>query len=140
MIRHRGVFSLCFLLLISSLCVAATVPSVAEKAEARRWASAKFEGNPQAAPDLGYLLPQLKSGTLEKNSRQNHGLKIGGKSFERGIHCPSIGTVKVHLPSPGKRFSAGIGVDSNDITYYSSLGRGNVTVWVDVGGKEVYRS
>ena len=43
----------------------------------------------------------------------------------------------MHLPAPGKRFSAAIGVDSNDITYYSSLGRGNVTVWVDVNGKEV---
>ena len=85
-------------------------------------------------------MPQLKRGSLEKKSRQNHGLKIGDKSFERGIHCPSVGTAKVHLPAPGRRFSAAIGVDSNDITYYSSLGRGNVTVWVDVNGKEAYRS
>ncbi len=138
--RFRGLFSLSLLLIVSSLCLAATEPSSAEKAEARRWASAKFEGKAQSAPDLGYLLPQLKRGSLEKNSRQNHGLKIGDKSFERGIHCPSVGTVKVHLPAPGKRFSVAIGVDSNDITYYSSLGRGNVTVWVDVNGKEAYRS
>jgi alpha-galactosidase len=138
--RLRGLSPFCSLLIISAVCVASTEPSPAEKAEARRWASAKFEGKPQSAPDLGYLLPQLKNGTLEKNSRQNHGLKIGDKSFERGIHCPSVGVVKVHLPSPGKRFSAAIGVDSNDITYYSSLGRGNVTVAVDVNGKETYRS
>ena len=31
-------------------------------------------------------------------------------------------------------------MDSNDITYYSSLGRGNVTVAVDVNGKELFRS
>jgi alpha-galactosidase len=120
--------------------MASTQPSTAEKAEARRWASAKFEGKPQSAPDMGYLLPQLKSGSLEKNSRQNHPLRIGDKLFDRGIHCPSAGIVKVHLPSPGKRFSAAIGVDSNDITYYSSLGRGKVTVAVVVDGKEAYRS
>jgi hypothetical protein len=140
MIRRRGVFTFCFLLLISSSGVAVTEPSTDEKAEARRWASAKFEGKPLSAPDLGYLLPQLTSGSLEKNSRQNHKLKIGDKSFDRGIHCPSVGTVKVHLPAPGKRFSAAIGVDSNDITYYSSLGRGNVTVAVNVNGKGAYRS
>jgi alpha-galactosidase len=138
--RLRGLSSLCCLLIVSSLCFAISEPAPAEMAEAHRWASAKFEGKPQAAPDLGYLLPQLKAGSLEKNSRQGHGLKIGDKSFERGVHCPSVGTVKVHLPAPGKRFSAAIGVDSNDITYYSSLGRGNVTVVVDVNGKEVYRS
>ena len=148
--RPRGLSSRFFLLIIflpiiflpiiSSVCPAATEPSPGEKAEARRWASAKFEGKPQSAPDLGFLLPQLKSGTLEKNSRQGHGLKIGDKSFARGIHSPSVGTVKVHLPAPGKVFSAAIGVDSNDITYYSSLGRGNVTVAVDENGKEVFRS
>ncbi len=119
---------------------ATTEPLPAEKAEAQRWAAAKFEGKSYPAPDAGYLLPQLKTGSLERNSRQSHGLKIGDKSFGKGIHCPSVGTVKVHLPAPGKRFSAAIGVDSNDITYYSSLGRGNVTVAVEVKGKEAYRS
>jgi alpha-galactosidase len=131
---------LCLFLIISSRCFATTEPSPAEKDEARRWASAKFEGKSQPTPDLGYLLPQLETGSLEKGSRQGHGLKIGDQFFGQGIHCPSTGWVKVHLPGPGKRFSASIGVDSNDITYYSSLGRGNVTVAVDVNGKEVYRS
>jgi alpha-galactosidase len=126
--------------IISAQSRAATQPSPLEQSDARRWASAKFEGKPQPAPDLGYLLPQLKTGSVEKNSRQGHALRIGDRAFEKGIHCPSIGTVKVHLPSPATRFTAVIGVDSNDITYYSSLGRGNVTVTVDVNGKEVYHS
>jgi alpha-galactosidase len=109
-------------------------------ADARKWTSAKFEGQPQSTTDVGYLLPRLKSGALEINLRQGHQLKIGDKPFERGIHCPSVGTVKVHLPAPAKQFRASIGVDSNDISYYSSLGRGDVTVVVEVDGREIYRS
>ena len=132
----------CFCLLFgfSSRGIAANEPLPSEAAEAQRWVSAKFEGITQSAPDLGYLQPRLKAGSLEKNARQGHGLKIGEQSFGKGIYCPSVGTVKVHLPAPGSRFSAAIGVDSNDITYYSSLGRGNVTVSVEVNGKEAYRS
>ncbi len=136
-----GLLSLsCVLLTISIECPGATQPSPAEMADAQRWVAAKFEGKAESAPDLGYLLPQLQTGALEKNARQGHGLKIGDKSFDLGIHCPSEGTVKIHLPSAGTRFTALIGVDSNDITYYSSLGRGNVTVRVEVGGKEMFRS
>src|SRR5580698_3360461 len=128
------------LLLICGQCVAATEPSPDEMANARKWTSAKFEGQPQSTTDVGYLLPRLKSGALEINLRQGHQLKIGDKPFERGIHCPSVGTVKVHLPAPAKQFRASIGVDSNDISYYSSLGRGDVTVVVEVDGREIYRS
>ncbi len=127
-------------LLISTSCMAASEPLPTEKADAGRWAAAKFEGKSESAPDDGYLWPELKRGELEKNSRQGHGLKIGDEKFEHGLHCPSVGILKVHLPAAGSHFSAVIGVDSNDITYYSSLGRGNVTVAVDVNGKEVYRS
>lgn len=120
--------------------VTVTAPLLSETADTRRWVSAKFEGKSQAVPDLGYLLPQLESGSLERNSRQGHRLKISDQSFERGIHCPSRGTVQIHLPAPGERFNTAVGVDSNDITYYSSLERGNVTVVVEINGKEAYRS
>jgi NPCBM/NEW2 domain len=138
---YRAWSSLFYLFpLISGLCLAATETLPGERTDARSWVAAKFEGQSLASPDLAYLLPQLKSGSLERNFRQGHGLKIGDKSFVRGIHCPSLGIVKVHLPGPGKRFRAEIGIDSNDISYYSSLGRGNVTVMVEVSGREVYRS
>jgi len=112
----------------------------AEHSEVQRWVAAKFEGQPQAAPDRGYLLPHLKSGLPEKNSRQGHMLRIVDKSFARGFNCPSVGTIEVHLPARATRFTAVVGVDSNDITYYSSLGRGQVVVAVDVNGKEPFRS
>ena len=46
----------------------------------------------------------------------------------------------MHLSAPGKRFSALLGVDSNDLGYYSSLGRGNLVVAIEVNGKEAFRS
>ena len=46
----------------------------------------------------------------------------------------------MHLPAPGKQFTAIVGVDSNDITYYSSLGRGQVIAAVEVNGKEMFHS
>ncbi|HEX4489477.1 MAG TPA: alpha-galactosidase, partial [Terriglobales bacterium] len=126
--------------LVACQWVAAVEVSPEETAEARRWVSAKFEGKPQARPDLGYLLPKIKSGALERNARQKHPLKIATESFATGIHCPSKGTIQVHLPAPGKRFTAAVGVDSNDISYYSSLGRSDVTVAVEVKGKQVFKT
>lgn len=111
-----------------------------ELSEARRWAASKFEGQAQAQEDHGYLLPHLKSGVLEKNSRRGHKLRIADKLFAAGINCPSVGTVNVHLPIPARRFTAWIGVDSNDVTYYSGGGRGNVVVAVNANDKEGFRS
>lgn len=100
----------------------------------------EVDGKPQAAPELGYLLPHLRAGTIEKNARQHHPLRIAQRSFARGIDCLSTGTVDIHLPAPGKRFAALIGVDSNDISYYSSLGRGDLSVAVEVNGKQLFHS
>jgi alpha-galactosidase len=127
-------------LLVACLWGATVQQTTDEIAEARRWVSAKFDGKIEAQPNVGYLLPKLKSRSLEKDSRQHHSLQIAGKTFIRGLHCPSTGTIEVHLPASGKRFSVSIGVDSNDITYYSSLGRGNVTVAVLIDGKEKFKS
>jgi alpha-galactosidase len=112
----------------------------AESVEAKRWVAAKFDAHTESNPDIGYLLPDLHSGSLQKNSRQQHELMIAGKRFEHGIHCPSVGDIHVHLPSAGKHFSAMVGIDSNDITYYSSLGRGSVTIAVAVGSSRVFET
>jgi alpha-galactosidase len=138
----KSIYAMPVVVAVLTACAAAVAvnQTTEESAETGRWVAAKFDGNPESRPDLGYLLPQLKSGLLEKNARQHHGLQIAGKPFARGLHCPSVGTLEVHLPAPGKHFGAWVGVDSNDITYYSSLGRGNVFVTVAVGGKEVFHS
>ncbi len=139
-VKSIAVIPLLAAILLVSPCVAAVRQTPDETAEAKRWVSAKFDAKVEPAPDLGYLLPTLKSGSLEKNVREHHQLQIAGKFFQRGIHCPSVGTITVHLPAPAKKFRAWVGVDSNDITYYSSLGRGNVMVAVVASGKERFKT
>lgn len=125
-----------------SVCHAAPAvkPTADEFSEARRWVATKFGGQAEVQPDHGFLLPHLKSGQVEKNARRGRALRIADKLFTRGISCPSVGTIHVHLPAPAKEFSAVIGVDSNDVTYYSSVGRGKVVALVEVNGKERFRS
>jgi len=120
--------------------MAAITVTPQEKTETQQWTEAKFEGKAQPPPDLGYLLPDLTSGLPERNSRQGHKLQIAGRAFDRGMNFPSAGVVHVHLASPGKTFRALLGVDSNDLDYYSSLGRGDIVLIVEVGGKEAFRS
>jgi alpha-galactosidase len=123
-----------------SSCTTARGSSPGELAEVQRWVSAKFDAKARPRLDSGYLLCRLKNGLPEKNSRQGHPLEIAGKFFERGIHLPSTGAVQVHLPEAADRFSAMVGVDSNDISYYSGVGRGKVAVAVEVNGREVFQS
>ena len=135
----RSIITVICLLGLSAMAAAVDVTHD-ESLEAQRWVSAKFEGQAQPRPYRGYLLPRLKSGTIEKNARRGHTLRIAGKVFAQGIHSPSGGTIQVHLPGPGKRFTTVVGVDSNDIDYYSSVGRGQVIVTVEANGKELFRS
>jgi alpha-galactosidase len=139
MINRRCVLVLTTLLLARQTSTALPV-NPDEKSEVQRWVAAKFNGSPQPQPDLGYFQPKLESGLPEKGARRGNKLKIADVEFDKGIHCPSMGTVEVHLPAPGDRFSAMVGVDSSDIGYYSGYGHGNVTLVISIGGKEVYRS
>src|SRR5580692_3295459 len=104
----KSIYAMPVVVAVLTACAAAVAvnQTTEESAETGRWVAAKFDGNPESRPDLGYLLPQLKSGLLEKNARQHHGLQIAGKPFARGLHCPSVGTLEVHLPAPGKHFGA----------------------------------
>ncbi len=128
------------ILLVASPPAHAIGITLDEHSEAQRWVTAKFEGRPEPQQDRGYLLPLFKAGQLEVNSRQGHTLRIAKVSYAHGFNCPSDGTIKVHLATPAVRFSAVVGIDSNDITYYSSLGRGHVVVAVETSAREVYRS
>ena len=139
MINRRCVLVLTTLLLARQTSIALPV-NPDEKSEVQRWVAAKFNGSPQPQPDLGYFQPKLESGLPEKGARRGNKLKIADVEFDKGIHCPSMGTVEVRLPAPGDRFSAMVGVDSSDIGYYSGYGHGNVTLVISIGGKEVYRS
>jgi alpha-galactosidase len=111
-----------------------------ELSEAQRWAGAKFEGQPETKPAEGFLIVSLKRGSVEKNGIKGHLLRIANRDYRHGLHCPSEGEVVVYLPGPGKSFEAVVGLDSNDVGYYSNAGRGSVIASVEMRGKEVFRS
>ena len=120
-----------------------------ELSEASRWVGAKFLAAAEAREAQGYLMVYTKSGSVQKNEVTG-GLFLGGltrstlriamKQYQRGLHCSSMGKVLVHLPSPGKGFEADVGMDSNDLDYYSNQGRGSVIASIVVRGKEAFGS
>ena len=133
----------------SCLCVVTiflmTMPLSSEQspeamAEAHRWVAAKFLGEVLPKPAEGYLMEYIRSGSLSKNGIQGRPFRIVDKDYRRGLHFPSEGKVVVVLPGPGKSFDAIVGVDSNDVGYYSNVGRGAVVASVEVKGKGSFRS
>jgi alpha-galactosidase len=107
-----------------------------EQNAARRWFQRHWaEGKP--APDPVGLLVLANNDSVLRNSRDGRPLRIGGKEFRRGLYCHAVSKVVVHLPSPGKSFSAVVGVDTHAQT---SGGRGSVVFSVHAGGKRLYRS
>jgi len=110
------------------------------EAEARRWTAAKFLGQAEAAPATAHLMVRTKSAVIYKDRFRGREFRIAGQDFERGIAMPSPGEVEVYLSAPAASFEAVLGVDSNDLGYYSNAGRGNVVASVEAGGREVFRS
>ena len=109
-------------------------------ATAHRWVSAKFLGEVTPNPAQSYLLVYTRSGAVTKNEVEGHHFRIVNKDYLRGLHFSSDGDVRVVLAAPARSFEAVVGVDSNDIGYYSNVGRGAVVASVDVAGKTPFRS
>jgi len=109
-------------------------------ATAHRWVSAKFLGEVSPTPAQSYLLVYTRSGAVTKNEVEGHHFRIVNKEYSRGLHFSSDGNVRVVLGAPARSFEAVVGVDSNDIGYYSNVGRGAVVASVDVAGKTPFRS
>ena len=103
-------------------------------AAARRWVNAKFRGEVASAPAESYLLVYA-SGPVTKNEVEGHRFRILDREYSRGLHFSSDGKVRIELAAPAKSFEAVVGVDSNDIGYYSNVGRGAVVASVDATGK-----
>jgi alpha-galactosidase len=127
-----------------SLCGFAGVYAAAADTDAmaqqRRWVKAKFQAGQDAPPEAARLLAHLTSAPLVKNGIKGFPLSIAGQKFEGGLVMLSTGDVRVELPSAARAFSAVLGVDSNDLSYYSNVGRGSVVASVESGGQELYRS
>ena len=111
----------------TALTLLVLVRAVAEPFDsAQRWTRAKFLGVTDDNVAPAHLLVHLKSGVLERNRIKDRLFNIAGQSFERGVAMPSPGEIVVRLPVAAAHFSAVVGVDSNDLGYYSNGGRGSV--------------
>lgn len=112
------------------------------QAAMERWVSAKFQGAPQAAPAEPYLAPRMDHGgrRVLANSIEGHALLIAGRTFAHGLAMRSTGEVQVVLPQGARAFDATLGVDSNDLLFYSNIGRGSVQATITANGQELYRS
>jgi hypothetical protein len=74
---------------------------------------------------------------VTQNGRGDKRMKIGDKEYARGLYCHAISQVAVHLPGPGKTFTAVVGLDHNDDT---TRGKGSVVFTVKVKDKVAFQS
>ena len=109
-----------------------------ELAEARQWATAKFQGTqpPPPAAEPG-LFVQANHDRVQKNARGGKPMHLVQMESTHGLYCHAFSKIIVRLPAPGQSFSAIVGVDSNEQT---SGGRGSVDFSVTVGQAEKFRS
>jgi alpha-galactosidase len=74
---------------------------------------------------------------VTQNGRGDHPMKIVDKEYARGLYCHAVSQVAVHLPGPGKRFTAVVGLDHNDDM---AQGKGSVVFTIKVKDKVAFRS
>ena len=117
------------------LCSAAPTP--AEMDEARQWVSAKFDGVAAAAAPGACIEVLANNDAVQPNARGGKPMRIGDRTFTRGLYCHAVSKLIVHLPGPAKAFEAIAGVDSNDQT---AGGRGSVVFSVAAKDKELWSS
>ena len=136
------------LLLLAPLSARAVSVSAQELSEVNRWVAAKFEGREVTELPRAYLIVHTLSGSIEKDGVMGQvtavykpaPLRIAHRVYGRGLHFPTVGKVVVHLPVPGSSFAAFVGVDSNDLGYYSNRGEGSVVASVEVNGTKTFTS
>jgi alpha-galactosidase len=124
-------------MLMSAELARGVTPTPDEMADLRRWVAAKLEQTGKPEPLEPGLLVLANHDPVIRNNRSGRPLRTGGKEYRRGLYCHAVSKVVVRLPSPGKEFTAVVGVDTHEQT---SGGRGSVVFSVTVCGKEVFKS
>jgi alpha-galactosidase len=107
-----------------------------ELATCRQWVAAKLEGVILPAPNPGLEVVENYD-AVQKNARFGKPLHLNNRSYTRGLFCHAQSRIIVRLPSPGRTFTAVVGLDTNEQTV---PGRGSVVLSVTVGGNDVFRS
>ncbi len=108
-----------------------------ELAESGAWAAARFRGGAPAKPGGPALVLLANHDQVEKNGRQGKPLRMANREFTRGLYGHAPSRILVVLPGPGDRFTAVVGIDSNENT---RGGRGSVEARVRVADAEKFRS
>lgn len=116
---------------VAAVCLAVIVrPSMAiectrgESHKAREWAAALFEAGGHEGPSAPCLRVERNNDTVQFMGRNGEPMRLGGRSFDRGLFAHADSRVVVLLPGPAERLLATVGVDSNRDTLG---GRGSVT-------------
>ncbi len=74
-------------------------------------------------------------GTVQRNGRDGHPLRIAGKMSTRGLYCHAVSRILVRLPGEGRSFTSIVGIDTN-----GDYSGGSVEFMVHVGDKRVFCS
>lgn len=88
-------------------------------------------------PPQGELIVLANNDPVTRNGRGDKPMKIGQAEYTRGLYCHAVSKVVVCLPSPGREFTAVVGVDTNDQT---SGGRGSVVFSVTVNSQVAFKT
>jgi alpha-galactosidase len=127
------------MLLLGASVVKAQSPVVspADLKAAQHWMNRHLVDTDPRKPRRAELQVWACHGGMLRNGRAGKPLVIADREYPRGLiaHAPS--KVVVQLDSPGKTFSALVGLDSNERT---RSGLGSVVFSVSVGGKVAARS
>jgi len=89
---------------------------------------------PQPEPGLDVF---ANNDAVIPNGRGADPLRIGNKSYTRGLYCHAVSRVEVRLPAPGRKFTAVVGLDHNDDT---ARGKGSVVFKVTVQNQAAFES
>lgn len=113
----------------------------AELSERDAWFAAAFQGvNAPATETTPYLVQianQWGPARLNQNL-QGKPFTIAGTEYRRGLACHAPSRVAVRLPGPAAKFTAVVGVDSNQ--EWTIPGRGNCEFVVRVDGQALFQS
>jgi alpha-galactosidase len=124
-------------LFLAMMTAAATT---AASDDVQQWIAARLLGAAESRPVPAHLVVYSRTGAIAKDQVEGQRLRIAGREFARGLHMPAPGEIRVVLPGPAASFSATVGVDSNDVGYYSNAGRGQVVASIDAAGKRLFES
>ncbi len=115
---------------------AAALDDPGGRSDQQCWVSAKFEGVVKQGAPVACLRVLANHDPVQLNNRNGKPMQLGDKQYSRGLYCHAVSKVVVRLPSPGKSFSATVGVDKNENT----ISGGTIIFSVTANGKKAFDS